>query len=273
MTKTIIIFILLIFLFILYLKYFEKTHIFYPDKKIYQEPKDFNLNYKEVFIKTPDNINLCGWFIKGDSKSIILYFHGNAGNISTRLEIVKMFVDSKFNVFIFDYRGYGKSTGKPTEKGIYLDTLSIYKYLTENENINIENIIVYGESIGCAFATYLAEKEKVSLLILQSPFSSALDMASFLFPYIPKFFLKLIISVEFDNLSRIKKINIPKLIIHSIDDEIVPFKFAQKLFIQASHPKEFLTTRGLHNQTIYNNKDEYIKKINEFIERYKDYRN
>ena len=269
MTKIIIIFILLIFIFILYLKYIEKTHIFYPDKKIYQEPKDFNLNYKEVFIKTPDNIDLCGWFIKGDSENLILYLHGNAGNISTRLEIVKMFVDAKFNVFIFDYRGYGKSAGRPTEKGIYLDTLSVYKYLTENENIKPENIILYGESLGCAFAIYLAEKEKVSLIILQSPFSSALDMASFLFPYIPKSFLKLIMSVEFDNINRIKKINIPKLIIHSIDDEIVPFRFAQKLFIQTPPPKEFFTTRGLHNEIVYNNRDEYIKKIKEFIERYK----
>ncbi|MCM8819309.1 MAG: alpha/beta hydrolase [Candidatus Omnitrophica bacterium] len=261
-------FLLILVSLLIYLKWFEKTKVFYPTKTVTATPKIFGIEYQEIFYETEDNIKLYAWFCKKDNLlPTILYCHGNGGNISDRVEIIKLFFDAGFNVFIFDWRGYGLSGGKPSEKGLYIDVVSSYNYLVNKLNISPKNIIVYGESLGSVAAIYLSARKSVSLLILNGAFSSAYDMACTIFPFLPRFILKAILSLKFDSISQIKNINIPKLFIHSKDDEIVPFALAEKLFKEAPLPKEFYITEGLHNDALSLNED-LIERIKNFIGKY-----
>ncbi|MCD6583325.1 MAG: alpha/beta hydrolase [Candidatus Omnitrophica bacterium] len=267
--QALIIFSLLIIFFLLYVKYFEKRCIFYPTSEIIATPKSKGLDYQEIYLLTEDGVRLNAWFIEVENPlATLLFCHGNAGNISHRVEMIKMFHDVGLNVFIFDYRGYGKSQGRPSEKGLYQDALSSYRYLLQEKKILPQRIIIYGKSIGGNVAINLAFQAKNGLLISDSAFTSALDMGKNLFPFLPRFFLKSILGVKFDAFSKIKEITIPKLIIHSKDDEIVPFKYGKKLFIYASPPKEFYILNGSHNEAVFLHSREYASTVRRFIEKY-----
>lgn len=249
-----------------YLRYFEKKGMYYPAKEIESTPINAGLKYEDVFFDSDDGLKLNGWFIPaGNPRGTLLFCHGNAGNISHRIEIIKIFNKLNLNIFIFDYRGYGKSQGSPTEAGLYRDAQAAYKYLLSRKNVNKETVVIYGKSIGANVAIDLASKVKAAVLISESGFSSAYDMGKKLFPYLP---IKWIITVKYDALTKIKNISIPKLIIHSQDDEIVPFELGNKLFEAASQPKEFYQMQGGHNEAPFIAKEEYSAKINNFLSKY-----
>lgn len=251
-------------LIVIYLRFIEKRTIFYPTKEIECSPQELNLDFEEVFFKTQDNITLNGWFVsakEGNVSYTILFCHGNAGNISHRIEKLKFFSDLGYSVFIFDYRGYGKSEGRPSEKGMYLDCKGGYDYLISSRKISAEQIIGYGESLGGAAIVDLASGNKLRALIIDSTFTSAKDMVKVIYPFMPPW----IFSSRFNSLDKIKFINVPKLIIHSINDEIVPFKLGKKLFDSASSPKEFLEIRGEHNSCFYESEDILREKISDFL--------
>ncbi|MBL7198047.1 MAG: alpha/beta hydrolase [Candidatus Omnitrophica bacterium] len=261
--RLILIFSILIFV---YLKYFERKGIYYPTKGIEFTPTHIGLKYEDVFFNTDDGLKLNGWFIPAENpRATLLFCHGNAGNISHRIEIIEIFNKLELNVFIFDYRGYGRSQGSPSEEGLYRDAQAAYKYLLNRENIKKGAIVIYGKSIGANVAIDLASKVKPACLISESGFSSAYDMAKKLFPYLP---IKWIITIKYDALTKIKNIPIPKLIIHSQDDEIIPFRLGKKLFDAAVQPKEFYQMRGGHNEAIFMAREEYGVKINNFLSRY-----
>jgi len=169
------------------------------------------------------------------------------------------------NVFIFDYRGYGRSQGSPSEDGLYRDAQSAYKYLIEKRNLKEESIVVYGKSIGANVAVELCSKIRPAALISESAFTSALEMGKKLFPFLP---LKWLISIKFDALSKIKNITVPKLIIHSEDDRIIPFKHGRKLFEAAPEPKEFYPMRGGHNEALFLARKDFISKVDDFFKKY-----
>ena len=249
-----------------YLKYFERKGIYYPTKEIELTPIDVGLKYDDVFFNTDDGLKLNGWFIPVENpRGTLLFCHGNAGNISHRIEIIKVFNKLDLNVFIFDYRGYGRSHGNPTEEGLYRDAQAAYKHLVSRKNIDKDSIVIYGKSIGANVGIDLASKVKVGVLISESGFSSAYDMGRKLFPYFP---IKWIITIKYDALTKIKNIPIPKLIIHSKDDEIVPFKLGKKLFEAASPLKEFYQMQGGHNEAFFMAREEYIIRINNFLGKY-----
>ena len=249
-----------------YLKYFERKGIYYPTKEIESTPMNAGLKYEDVFFNTDDGLKLNGWFVSAENpRGTLLFCHGNAGNISHRIEIIKVFNKLNLNVFIFDYRGYGRSQGNPTEEGLYQDAQAAYKYLLGRKNINKEAIVIYGKSIGANVAIDLTSKVTVAALISESGFSSAYDMGKKLFPYLP---VKWIITIKYDALAKIKNITIPKLIIHSQDDEIVPFKLGKKLFEAAPPPKEFYQMQGGHNEAFFMAMEEYSSKINSFLSKY-----
>ena len=244
------------------IRYIESKSIFYPDKEILVTPKQVDLNFEDIFFKTEDNILLNGWFIPhDDAKATIIFCHGNAGNISHRLEKIAVFYHLGLNTFIFDYRGYGNSQGHPTEKGIYLDAQAAYDYLISREGIDKDRIISFGSSLGGAAAVDLSTKRKVAALIIDSTFTNAKDMAKIVYPFIPTF----VYSTKFDSLSKVKQLNIPKLFIHSINDEIVPFKLGEKLFNAACQPKESLKIIGGHNQGFIESRNLILEKIESFL--------
>ncbi len=262
MAKNIIVLIVFLTAIYFYIKYIENHSVFFPFRTIEATPENINIPFEGVYLETKDNIKLNGWFVPyGDAKYTILFFHGNAGNISHRLEKIKILHDLGLNVFMIDYRGYGRSEGVPSEKGLYLDAESAYAYLTDNLKIRQENIILYGESLGCSVAVYIGAERKVKGIILEGGFSSVRDIARKYYPYIPSF----VIADRFNSLSRIQKINIQKLFIHSKNDEIIPFKLAVKLFDLAPRPKELVEITGGHNTAFLDSKEKYISSISSFI--------
>ncbi len=245
------------------IRYIEKRSIYFPMKEITATPQLAGLPYEEVYFDTSDNKRLNGWFVAyNEAEFTVILCHGNAGNISHRLEKTAMFYDARLNVLIFDYRGYGKSEGIPSEQGLYKDVNAAYDYLTVERKIPKEKIILYGESIGGAVAIDLARKVNAGALITEETFTSVKDMARIAYPFIPHF----IFSARFDAVSRIKDISCPKLIIHSVDDEIVPFHLGEKLFNAAAPPKEFLKIRGTHNTAFLDSKKQFIEGIRSFLD-------
>mgnify|MGYP000086801206 CR=1 FL=1 len=246
-----------------YLKYYEKIGIYFPYKTVSYSPLDISLKYENIYLQTEDGVQLHGWFVPAaNARGTLLYCHGNAGNIGHRLDMIKTFNQLKLNVFIFDYRGYGKSQGRPSEEGLYRDAAAAYEYLLGRGGIDAEKIVFYGESIGANVSIKLASRVQPAALIAHGGFSSALDMGRTLFPWLP---VKWIITIKYDAAEKIKDVHAPKLIIHSRDDEVVPFKLGRKIFDAAAEPKEFYVMSGGHNDAVFLAGEEYAEKIDGFL--------
>ena len=249
-------------IFFFFIRYVEKRGVFFPQKQMDFYPQGKELGFEDISFKTKDNVSLNGWFFRNAlARTTLLFFHGNAGNISHRLEKIIFFRDLGLNVFIIDYRGYGKSQGAPSEAGVYNDALAAFDYLSQRQDLDKARIIGYGESLGGAVAIDLALRRPLAGLIVDSSFSSAADMARQYYPFIPSFLL----ATKMDSVSKVKDIAVPKLFIHSKDDEIVPFAQAQKLFRAASEPKEFLEIEGDHNGGYATSKTRYLAGIKSFL--------
>lgn len=247
----------------IYFLWVEQKSLYYPDKTINETPRDINVKYEDVYFQTEDGEKINGWFIPGSLKTTILFCHGNAGNMSHRLHRVKFFHDMGFNVLLFDYRGYGKSTGKPSEKGLYKDTIAAYDYLREEKGIEDVDIIAYGKSLGGAMAADLCLNRKVKTLVIESTFSSVTDCAKEIYPFLPA---SLIVTQKYDTESKIGEINIPKLILHGRNDEIINFKHAEVIYNAANEPKEFIAFWGGHNDDVYVTSNDYKIKFKEFLD-------
>lgn len=253
-------------LFFLYIKYIENTSVFFPAKDIEFTPSHVGLEFKDIYFETKDNLTINGWFIPCEGASYtLLFFHGNGGNISHRLDKVKVLRKAKVNIFLIDYRGYGKSQGKPTEKGVYIDSDAAYDYLITQENIGAKDIILYGESLGAAVAVDLASRKSVAGLILEGGFSSGRDMGKIIYPYLPKLLLPKVL----DSSAKIKEITASKLFIHSGSDEVVPISLGRKLYDAAMPRKEFVEITGFHNSGFLECEEKYVVSIAKFIENLK----
>ncbi len=247
--------------------YVEHHKLYVPERFESLSPTSVSLPFEDINFLTADGESLNGWFIPAmGAKVTILYCHGNAGNISNRLSRLNHFYKMGFNVFIFDYRGYGNSTGKPSEKGLYLDAQAAYDYVITRKDVDRENIVVLGVSLGGPVAAELCLNRKVKALVLENTFVSLALQGKDLYPYLPVRFL---LWEKYDTLSRIKKISIPKLFFHGIDDEVVSFKHARLLYDAALPPKVFVPFRGGHDDDIFKLSDDYEKKLIEFFIEYR----
>lgn len=263
MVKVLINLILAVIFLFLFLRYMERKNVYFPLKEIEATPEDVALAYEDVMVKTKDGIQISGWFIPANSpKGVLLFCHGNGGNISHRLEKILIFNNLGLDIFIFDYRGYGRSKGQPSEKGLYLDTEAAYKYLTEIRKANPGKIVLFGESLGAAMAIDLAAKNDAAALIVEGAFTSAKAMGKRVYPLIPSF----LYMISFDSLSKIKNIKSPKLFFHSKNDEIVPYQLARELFSAAPNA-ELIEIIGGHNTAFIELKHKVVPKIREFLER------
>jgi uncharacterized protein len=251
-----------IILFVIYIRFLENTFIFYPSRSMEITPHMIGLSYEDIFYKTQDNLLINGWLVKApDAKFTVIFSHGNAGNISSRMEKIQLMHRVGVNVFIFDYRGYGRSQGRPSEKGIYLDAQAAYDYLIKRPDIDPEKIITFGESLGGAAAVDLATQRKVAGLIVDSSFTKAADMSRKVFPFLPTFLLK----TKMDSVTKIVKVSVPKLFLHSPDDEVVPYRLGRKLFEVAKEPKMFVNISGGHNDGFLLSEGVYVNALIEFF--------
>ena len=253
-------------------RFIEKGLIFFPNKSNDSTTPDvFGIEYDDVTFQTEDGLNLNGWFIPGkkttpdDDLHTLLWFHGNAGNINRRLDNLKMLHDRvPVNVFIIDYRQYGKSEGRISEKGTYLDAKAALAYLHSRKDINNEKIIFFGRSLGSAVAVDLAVKEQCCALILETPFTSIKEMGKELYPFL--LIILDLLKTKYDSLSKISEIKVPTLIMHGDKDELVPIEQGRKLYEQANEPKEFYTIPGaMHNDTHIVGGEEYFDVIKRFV--------
>ena len=252
--------------FIALLYIFQSHYIYYPERVLSANPSRIGLEFESVYFETVDGVRLFGWFIPSEStRGVILFCHGNAGNISHRLESIEIFHRLELDIFIFDYRGYGQSGGKPTEQGTYQDAEAAWRYLIEERQVNPKEIIVFGRSLGGAVASWLAQTHVPGALILESTFVSLRDIAAKLYPYLP---VRLLLRFEYNTTEYLRRVDCPVLIVHSRDDEIMPFGHARQLFDMTREPKKFLEISGTHNEGFITSGKHYEEGLNAFILEY-----
>jgi fermentation-respiration switch protein FrsA (DUF1100 family) len=225
-----------------------------------------NLIYEEVTFETEDGKQLFGWFLPAnDTSPVLLFSHGNAGNIGTRLKSLEVFHNLGLSIFTYDYRGYGDSEGTPSENGTYLDAEAAWEHLVEERGISEDRLIIFGRSLGGAVSAWLAEKHTPKALILESTFTSFDDFASDLAPFLP---IGLLSRFDYNTEEHVGAVDCPVLIIHSRDDETVPFDHGQSLFESAKAPKVFLEVSGDHNTGFLSSRDTYEAGIDAFVSAY-----
>ncbi|MBU2536313.1 MAG: alpha/beta hydrolase [Chloroflexi bacterium] len=242
---------------------FQSHYIYYPERVLSVTPHSIGLQFESVSFETTDGVQLSGWFVPSKSaRGVILFCHGNAGNISHRLDSIQIFHQLGLDVFIFDYRGYGQSEGKPTEQGTYKDAEAAWRYLIEERQVKPNEVIIFGRSLGGAVASWLAQSHTPGALILESTFTSLPDIAAGLYPYLP---VRLLLRFEYNTAEYLGRVDCPVLIVHSRDDEIMPFDNGQKLFESAKEPKKFLETTGTHNNGFITSGKRYEDGLHTFI--------
>lgn len=238
-------FILLLFLMFL----FQDRLLFMPSSVMVQTPDSFGITFEDFWAETDDNIRIHGWYFPAEnSDQVIVLSHGNAGNISNRISIAEELQETGAAVLMYDYRGYGKSEGSPTEKGLYRDIEAVINVLRFDKEYNEENIYLYGRSLGGAVAAYAATKFNVGGLVLDSAFINLRSMVRDVYPFVPTFLAKYKFSTD-QYLKELK--NTPVIIMHSPNDEIVGFHNGKYLFDVANEPKQFVELRGGHNNNFF----------------------
>ena len=228
--------------------FMQKRQIYIPSGPIDLTPSVLDLKFENLRLKTSDGEEVSAWYVaapNGGKGALTVHFsHGNGGNLSDRVDSMKTFHDMGFNTIAYDYRGYGESTGSTTEQGTYIDARTVYDYLVNEKKTAPEDIILFGRSLGGAVAVQLATEVQASMLVVESAFSSAPDMAARIFPILPA---RLLCRYRYDSAARIKEITCPVLLAHSPNDSVIPYDQGQKLFAAANEPKQFVDMTGNHN--------------------------
>ncbi len=247
----------------------EKRFIFFPEPEIANTPDQAGLRYEDVYLTSSDGLILHGWFLPGPAglagrrTQTWLWFHGNGGNVGTRVgQLERAHHVLGVHQFIFDYRGYGRSEAKPTERGTYLDARAALNYLKQRPGIDPERIVYFGHSLGAAVAVELAESHPPCGMALIAPFSSARDMAKFTLS-IP--LAGWLVRGHYNSVKRIPKVRTPLLVLHGELDEMVPHSQGMKLYQAANRPKRFVTLHGAsHNNVQHIAADQMARALVEF---------
>lgn len=240
----------------IFFRWFEHANVYHPNKVLDGSPADVGLPFEDVALTPDDSVKVHGWFIPAPTNSpragfVVLVSHGNAGNISHRTALAGLLRRHGVAVLLYDYRGYGRSEGRPSEDGTYRDALAFYGWLKQR-GFAPEKILSYGESLGGGIASELARREKVGGLILQSAFTSIPDVGAELFWFLP---VRLISTIRYATRERLPQIHVPVLVVHSQQDEIVKFSHAEKNFAAANEPKLLVKVSGSHNSVPFENED------------------
>lgn len=227
----------------------DKHFIFFPDPHLVATPEAVGLQYEDVYFTTEDGIRLHGWFVPAPgAKWTLLWMHGNAGNISHRLDnLLQMHQRLRLQIFLFDYRQYGQSQGTVSEPGTYLDAQAALQTLRQRPDVEPQSIILFGRSLGGAVAVEVARQTPCRALILESPFTSVADMAARVISFVP---IGRLLRTRYDSLGKIPQVTAPLFVLHGDRDEVVPFEQGRRLYDAANEPKTFYTIVGAsHNDT------------------------
>jgi fermentation-respiration switch protein FrsA (DUF1100 family) len=245
---------------------FQSHFLYHPRARLIATPAAVGLSYDNVEFTTSDGYRLHGWYLPDHgARGTLLFVHGNGGNISYYLQSLRVFHGLHMNVLIFDYRGYGGNRGTPSEQGTYRDVEAAWRYLTKTRAIPPSRIAVDGRSLGGAIAAYLANRHTPAALILESTFQSIPSMIHHMAPWLPA---RLIARYHYDTRKRLARIHCPILIVHSKNDEVVPFSEGRALFAAANPPKEFLELHGSHDHGFLTSGKIYRRTVSRFLEKY-----
>lgn len=234
---------------------FEHGYIYFPEPEIVQTPADAGLDFEEKRFRTEDGLWLHGWYMPAaGSRLVLLHFHGNAGNISHRLSLYRQWHDLGLSIFAFDYRGYGRSEGKPSEEGFYHDARAAWQVLEGINGFSVDRTLITGRSLGAAVAARLASEVDAAGLVLETPFTSIPDMASYHYPWLP---LRWLARSRFDTEEMITDVQMPLLLISAGDDRIVPAGMAERILAAANAPKSHIRLSGGHNDFDVISREQY----------------
>lgn len=254
---------------VLVLVYVFQSHlVFFPStgREAVVTPQSYGLRYESVSIRTADGETLDAWWVPAENaRGTVLFFHGNAGNISHRVDYLQMFHRLRFSTLIVDYRGYGKSSGTPSEAGTYRDAEAAWEHLRHARLAQPRDIVIAGESLGAAVATRLAADESPRAVLLFSTFTSVPDLGAQVYWFLP---VRLLSRFDYDNLANLKRIRAPVFIAHSRDDDIVPYAHGRRLFETAAEPKAFLEMRGGHNDGFIFMRPEWVAELGAFLDQH-----
>lgn len=245
---------------------FEDKFIYFPDrypKGAYDQARSIP-NLRDCWVTAEDGVKLHGWFAPAESaKATLVISHGNAGNISHRYLLMRSLLRHKFNVLMYDYRGYGRSEGTPGEEGIYKDGRAFFDYALNLPDVDPQRVILWGTSLGGAVATDVATQRPAAGLILESTFTSGKDVARILYPFLP---VGPFMHSKFNTSDKIKTLRLPVLVMHGSHDEILPIGLGRQLFAATNDPKEFYEIAGAgHNDTFFVGGEEYFDRIDQFV--------
>jgi hypothetical protein len=249
---------------VLLVYFLQDRLLYFPFKEIGANPAAIHLPFEDVRLTASDGATISAWWIPAkNERAVLLFCHGNAGNISHRLDSIDIFNSLGLSILIFDYRGYGTSSGHPSENGTYLDAESAWHYLVDVQKKSPEKIILFGESLGGAVAAEIASRHTAGGLIIMSSFTSIPELAGRLYPFLP---VRLLSKFRYATIDKIGAISCPKLIIHSPDDEIIPFAMGRALYEKAPGPKQFLQIKGGHNEGFLVSGELYVQGLKDFLD-------
>ena len=252
---------LLVFLF-----FMQSRMLFLPNvvgRDLIADPGHLGLSFDSVEIDTADGERIHAWWVpREQARGTLLFSHGNAGNISHRLDSLRIFNDLGLNVLMYDYRGYGQSTGRPSEQGVYKDAEAAFDWLVEQRDVSPEQVVLFGRSLGGAVSAELATRRPAACLITESTFSSVPDVAAEIYWWIP---VRWLARLRFDAADALTRTELPVLIIHSPDDEIISFANAERLMNAGGERARLLEIRGDHNSGFMVSGELYRRGLDEFI--------
>ncbi len=247
------------------LAWFEHSQIYHPDKMFPATGAELGRPFDDVYFQASDGVRLNGWFFPAAASAeralpAFLFCHGNGGNISHRLDTYRALLGLGLNVLAFDYRGYGRSEGQPTEEGTYRDAQAAYSWL-RTRGFSGGDIIAFGESLGGGVAAELAARESLGGLVLLSTFTSMPDIGAEVFPWLP---VRWLARIRYETCSKLPRLKIPLLVMHSRGDELIGFHHGEKNFSVANEPKLFWEISGAHNNPLAD-REQFLAGLKEFL--------
>ena len=236
-----------------------------PGRELMATPADIGLQWEDVQIRTEGDVSLHGWYLPAPEDGAgytVAFFHGNAGNISHRLDSLEIFHELGLATLIIDYRGYGRSEGSPSEEGLYRDGDAAWRYLVDERNVPPGKVIAFGRSLGAAVAGRVAAEHEVGGVILESSFTSAVDRGAELYPIFP---VRLLARIHYPTRDFVRDVDAPVLVVHSPEDEIIPIHHGRAVYEAAPAPKQFLEIRGDHNTGFLQSRERYARGIADWL--------